>query len=136
MDSPSKSGVTERGLDTPLGHLNNEELLHICFFTNQLLHDQGIHFPAPIQPSRLPGAFDNTKYEQIACAGLKPGYNESAKELIPPLNLIHLRRQNETWYPATILPLDDGTTIDIVQNLLQVPTTADEKRAKEVGVAH
>jgi hypothetical protein len=47
------------------------------------------------------------KYKQIACTGLKPQYNGSAKELIPTLNLIHIRRQNKTWYPITILRLQD-----------------------------
>jgi hypothetical protein len=44
----------------------------------------------------------------------------------------HIRRQNKTWYSATILPLDDWPTIDIVQVFSQVPTLDIEERAKAI----
>jgi len=63
---------------------------------------------------------------------LKPKYNGSAKDLIPTLNLIHIHRQNEAWYSATILPLADGKTINLVQRFSQVATADMEKRAKTI----
>jgi hypothetical protein len=87
--------------------LTNDELLTMRDNVTRLLCEQGI--PVPIPPPPLPppppppvgvqrqySAFDNAKYEQIACLGLKPPYDGSPSNLIPMLNLIHIRRQNET----------------------------------------
>jgi hypothetical protein len=114
--------------------LNTEDLLHICCLTGQLLQTRGVQLqlPPPPLPPQLLDPCDNAKYEQIACASLKPRYNGSAKELIPTLNLFHIRRQNETWYPATILKLQDGTSVDLVQQFSKVQTETLEAKAKEI----
>jgi hypothetical protein len=79
--------------------------------------------------------FDNAKYEQIACMGLKPHYNGSANELIPTLYLIHIRRQNEAWYPATLLTQADGTVIDLFGQFSKVKTADVEARLNKFGKA-
>lgn len=101
--------------DIGLTDLSNDELLHLHLLTNKALWNGGVQCVPPVPPQHLPDEFDNAKYEQIACIGLKPCCDGSAAELILMLNFIHTRRQNDTWCPATILPLDDGSEIDIVQ---------------------
>lgn len=62
----------------------------------------------------------------------EPKYNGSAKDLIPTLNLIHIRWQNEAWYSATVLPLADRKTIDLVQWFSQVTKADVETRVKTI----
>jgi hypothetical protein len=47
--------------------------------------------------------FNNAKFEQIACTGLKHQYGSMADALIPTLNPIHISQQNEVWYLVTFL---------------------------------
>jgi len=105
--------------------LSNADLIHLRFLANQLLRDRGVQYLPPALPQWPTDEFDNAKYEQIACVGLKPKHNGSAADLIPILNLIHIRRQNESWYPA-------GTTVDIVQQLSKVATSDVENREKQI----
>jgi hypothetical protein len=81
---------------------------------------------------RIPDEFNNAKYEQIVCAGLKPRYNGATTELVPTLTLIHIHHQNEAWYPATLLPQADGTMIELVQQFSKVKTTDVEARTKQI----
>jgi hypothetical protein len=69
--------------------------------------------PIPIPPSRVPDMWDNAKIEQYMCAGLKTLYDGSPDRLIPTLNLIHIRRQNEVWASSTYI-LQDGIKVDLV----------------------
>jgi hypothetical protein len=75
----------------------------------------------PVLPAtpRQPDMCENAKVEQIICSGLKPAYDGSSARLLPTLNLIHIRRKNEVWQPATFLT-NNGATIDLVQNFSQV----------------
>jgi hypothetical protein len=59
------------------------------------------------------------KDKQIACTGIKPLYDGSPQELIPTLNAIHIRSQNESWYRATFI-LQDGETLDLVRQFSKV----------------
>jgi hypothetical protein len=70
-------------------------------------------------PTRQPDMWENAKVEQIICSGLKPAYDGSSERLLPTLSLIHIRRKNEVWQPATFIK-DNGATIDLVQNFSQV----------------
>jgi hypothetical protein len=87
--------------------LDNEELKILASLAVNTLRDRGIMYSTVISPApKPPDMFDNAKFEQIACAGLKPPYNGSSSDLIPTLNAIHFRRQNEVWCSATILQQD------------------------------
>jgi hypothetical protein len=110
--------------DDGLTNLSNDELLPLHLLTIKLLCDRRVQCTLPAPPQHHPDEL------QITCIGLKPCYKGSATELIPTLNLIHGRRQNETWYLATILPLEDGSEIDIVQQFSKVSIVDVEKRAK------
>jgi hypothetical protein len=99
--------------------LNDEELQVLTNLAVNILHTRGILCtnispPAP----KIPDVFDNAKYEQIACTGIKPPYNESSQDLIPTLNTIHFHRQNEVWYSATFIT-QDGKTLDLIRHFSQ-----------------
>jgi hypothetical protein len=126
----------DNAIASSISMMDNAEVIRLRFLTNQLLREGGIHYGSP-QPisgptPRVPDEFDNAKYEQIACAGLKPRYNGSATELVPTLTLIHIHHQNEALYPATLLPQVDGTMIDLVQKFSKVKTTDVKARAKQI----
>lgn len=99
--------------------LDNEELKILASLAVNTLHDRGIMYSTVISPApKPPDMFDNAKFEQIACNGLKPAYNGSSSDLIPTLNAIHFRRQNEVWCSATMLQ-QDGKELDLIRHFLQ-----------------
>jgi len=63
--------------------------------------------------------YDNARFEQIACAGLSQKYDESPDNLIPTLNLIHIRRLNEVWGAATYFQ-HNGVQVDLFQHFSKV----------------
>jgi hypothetical protein len=76
----------------------------------------------PLPPPRTPprplaspttDIWENAQIEQVMCAGLKPLYDGSPERLLPTLQLIHIRRQNEAWSPATYM-LQQGKKVDLV----------------------
>jgi hypothetical protein len=100
--------------------LDNDELQVLISLAINTLRDRGVSTPTTVpQAPKTPDIFDNARFEQIACAGLQPKYNGSPEELIPTLNMIHIRRQNEVWYAATFLP-QDGDQVDLVRQFSQV----------------
>jgi len=72
--------------------------------------------------------YDNARFEQIACTGLSQKYNGSPDQLIPTLNLIHLRRQNEVWFGATFLTIDDKM-IDLIKDFSRLTLEAAKQQA-------
>jgi hypothetical protein len=96
--------------------LDDNELQVLVTLALNTLRDRGVHLP-PILPSapKTPDIFDNARFEQIACAGLQEKYDGRPDSLIPTLNAIHIRRQNEVWYSATFV-MQDGLQLDIVRN--------------------
>jgi hypothetical protein len=107
----------------------------------RLLGEHGVPIPIPPPPpvpqllnpaQRQFDAFGNAKYEQIACLGLKPPYDGSPSDLIPTLNLIHIRRQNETWYPATFITTQDGTQHDLVLQFSKIGNDVTLTRARSI----
>jgi hypothetical protein len=112
--------------------LNNDELQVLVTLAINALKDRGITFhpSVPVAP-RVPDIFDNAKFEQISCAGLQPKYNGSPDELIPTLNAIHIRRQNEVWYSATFL-VQQGASVDLIRNFSQITQDTVQAKAKEL----
>jgi hypothetical protein len=103
---------------TPLefSDLDDNELFVLLSLAKCTLAVRG-HLPnSPVPPPKPYDIFDNAKYEQIACLGLKPRYNGTPNDLIPTLNAIHIRRQNEAWYFATFLP-QGSTVVDLVKKI-------------------
>jgi hypothetical protein len=124
--------------------LTNDELLTMRDNVAWLLRELGIPIPIPLPPQPLTppppnsqqqcqfDAFDNAKNEQIACQGLKPLYDGSPSNLIPTLNLIHIRRQNLTWYPATFITTSAGMQLNLVQEFSKNNKDVILARAKTI----
>ncbi len=67
-----------------------------------------------VSMTRQHDMWENAKVEKIICSGLQPPYDGSLDKLIiPMLNLIHIHRKNEVWYPATFIA-QDGADIDLI----------------------
>jgi hypothetical protein len=100
--------------------LNDDELQVLVSLAINTLRDRGLTIPSMVpQASRTPNIYDNAKFEQIACAGLEPKYDGSPEKLIPTLNAIHIRRQNEVWFDATFM-VQDGSKLDMIRNFSQL----------------
>jgi hypothetical protein len=100
--------------------LNDDELQVLVSLAINTLRDRGIAVPGMVPPMlKTPDIFDNAKFEQIACAGLDTRYDGSPERLIPTLNAIHIRRQNEVWFAATFM-IQDGSKLDMVWNFSQL----------------
>jgi len=99
---------------------------------------QQLPIPPPLRPyvpslpptGRLPDMWENEKVE-IICAGLKPPYDGTPDKLIPTLNLIHIRRQNEVWSPATYI-FQDNAHVDLVLQFSKVTEATVLTRAKNL----
>jgi hypothetical protein len=99
--------------------LNNDELLVLALLATKTLRDRGACTAQLTALNKTHDVWDNAKLEQIICNGLKPIYDGSPSNLIPTLNMIHIRRQNEVWFAATFV-IQDGQKIDIIRNFSQV----------------
>jgi hypothetical protein len=67
--------------------LNNDELQVLVSLAINTLCDRGVSILPPLPPApKAPDIFDNAKFKQIACTGIKLAYNGASQELIPFLN--------------------------------------------------
>jgi hypothetical protein len=108
---------------------HHNDLYVLLSFAKRTLVTRGALPTSPILQPIPYDISDNAKYEQIACLCLKPRYSGNPNDLIPTLNVIHIRHQNEAWYSATFL-LQGNASIDLVQNFSQVEKSAVEARCK------
>jgi hypothetical protein len=91
------------------------------------------------QPTKkIPDYYNIAKYEDIICRGIKPPYDGTPDQLIPFLNRLDIRRQDESWYPSTIFILDDKT-FDLTRHFAKVSeediTNAAKQRWSSPSVA-
>ncbi len=102
-------------------NLYDEELQVLITLAINTIHDRGISFSTsvPMAP-KVPDIFDNAKFKHITHTRLQPKYNSSPDELIPTLNAIHIRHQNEVWYAATFI-IQDNESIDLVRHFPRFP---------------
>jgi hypothetical protein len=56
-----------------------------------------------VTPPKYPGYYSNARYEDIICKPIKPAYDGNADQLVPFLNRLDIRRQDESWYPITFV---------------------------------
>jgi hypothetical protein len=68
-------------------------------------------------------------YEDIISKPLKPLYNGSSEQLIPFLNRLDIRRQDEGWYPVTFLTIQ-GTKYDLIRNFATIDESVMLQDAK------
>ena len=69
--------------------------------------------------TRLPEYYNNAKYEDISTKPLTKKYDGSAEGLIPFLNRLDIRRQDEGWYDATFV-IQDGVKLDLTRHFVRV----------------
>lgn len=55
--------------------------------------------------AKTPDYYNIAKYEDIICKGIKPPHDGSSEHLIPFLNCIDIRQQDESWYPPSIVTI-------------------------------
>jgi hypothetical protein len=67
------------------------------------------HSPRPASriPHKLPEYYNNAKYEDIISKPIKPLYDGSSEQLVPFLNRLDIRQQDEGWYPITFLEIQN-----------------------------
>ncbi len=127
----SSPGFLRRPTMSNFSELNNDELFALVTLANKTLKERGAATTSPQANPKEPDIYDNAKFEQIACAGLQPKYDGTADKLIPILNLIHIRRQNEVWYCATFLQ-QEGQSIDLVRQFSKVTSATVLQRAQDL----
>lgn len=67
----------------------------------------------------LPEYYNNAKYEEIICRPIKPLYDGSPDQLVPFLNRLDIRRQDEGWYPITFLTIQDNN-YDLIRHFAKL----------------
>ena len=55
-----------------------------------------------------PEYYNNAKYEDLICRLIKPSYDGTAEKLVPFLNRLDIRCQDEGWAPAAYLTTMDN----------------------------
>lgn len=73
--------------------------------------------------------YNNAKYEDIICRPIKPTYDGSPDTLIPFLNRLDIRRQDETWKSITYIS-SEGKTYDIIRHFAKIPESVITANAK------
>ncbi len=90
------------------------------------------------QSFKTPDYYNIAKYEDIICKGIKPAYDGSPDQLIPFLNRLDIRRQDESCYPSTNFTVA-GKSYDLTRHFTQVSgddiTRAAEDRWKSPTIA-
>jgi hypothetical protein len=82
----------------------------------------------------LPDIYANARFEQIACAGLPVKFDGSPEQLIPTLDLIHIRRINEVWHSATYVK-KNNVVIDLIHQFSKVTLADIQNQAKVLWTA-
>lgn len=131
LRSPTDSAFTNVASFT---NFNNDELFILVSLASKALQERGAATATSSIPSKTPDMFDNARFEQLACTGLKPRYKGTADALIPFLNSIHIRHQNKVWYPATFI-LQDDIQVDLIRHFSKVTSDTIHQRAKELWQA-
>lgn len=67
------------------------------------------HQPASfVHTTKTPEYYNNAKYEDLISKPLKPPYDGSSEQLVPFLNRLDIRRQDEGWYPITFITINNN----------------------------
>jgi hypothetical protein len=106
---------------TSMAALADAELQQLLALTFDALTARNLPLPRALSSSHSAKheIYDNARFEQIACTGLPQKYDGSPDNLIPTLNLIHIRRLNEVWGDATYFTRN-GVKIDLIQHFSKV----------------
>jgi hypothetical protein len=79
--------------------------------------------------------YNNAKYEDIICRPIKPAYDGTADQLVPFLNRLDIRHQDETW--LSIFQVEhDGKNHDLIQDFAKIPSTTIITMARNRWTSH
>jgi hypothetical protein len=88
--SPRRGNIQR--VDAIFDTLGDQEVQLILALTFDALKARGLPLPSSLPSSAVKNdIYNNTGFKQIACAGLPQKYDRSPDNLIPTLNLIHIR---------------------------------------------
>jgi hypothetical protein len=76
-----------------------------------------------------PEYYNNAKYEDIISKPIKPPSDGSSEQLIPFLNRLDIRRQDEGWYPITFLTIH-GIKYDLIRHFAKIEESIMLQEAK------
>jgi len=104
-------------------HLTTDQFTTLlqCYEKQQ----QDTNTPLSVPNTRPQDYYNNAKFEDLACRPITPAYDGSASQLIPFMNKLHLRRQNELWATSTYFTINNKT-----YDLLRDFTSLDETDIK------
>jgi hypothetical protein len=91
---------------------------------NQNTSDHSVPSPVSTQTdlsakAKLNTYYNTAKLEDIICRPIQPAYDGKPDGLIPFLNKLDLRRQDESWSPATYFD-HNGKTYDLTKNFTNI----------------
>jgi hypothetical protein len=142
--TPNAFQQSQPSIHDPFRDFGDHELTNLVSAALQALQGRGLppipqmtqpppgYIPLPTPPiNRSADMWDNAKIEQIICSGLKPAYDGSPEKLIPTMNLINIRRNNEVWFPATFI-IQDQKKLDLVMNFSQIKEATVLAQAKRL----
>jgi hypothetical protein len=86
-----------------MADLADTKVQHLLSLTLEAMRVRGLSIPCELTSSSSVrhDMYNNTCFTQIACIGLTQKYDGSPDNLIPTLNLTHIRHLNEVWGAAT-----------------------------------
>jgi hypothetical protein len=82
-----------------------------------------------VTPAKAPDYYNNARYEDIICKPVKPAYDGSADQLVPFLNRLDIRRQDESWYPITFIMIAQHT-YDLLRHFAKIDESVILQQAK------
>jgi hypothetical protein len=80
-------------------------------------------------PTKTTDYYNNACYEDIICKPLKPTYDGTADQLVPFLNRLDIRRQDESWYPITFVHIGHNT-YDLLRHFAKIDESVILQQAK------
>jgi hypothetical protein len=111
---------------TSLLQLTSNSPLRTPHLRTSVNSNQSRSFAGSTKP---PEYYNNAKYEDIISKPMKPPYDGSSDQLIPFLNRLDIRRQDEGWYPITFLTINN-TKYDLIRHFTQIDETVMLQEAR------
>jgi hypothetical protein len=127
-DRPTPANITESQLHTLLQCFREQQTM-----IDELMKHQNASQSAMvakiITPAKAPDYYNNARYEDIICKPIKPVYDGTADQLVPFLNRLDIRRQDESWYPITFINIGDQT-YDLLRHFAKIDESVIIHQAK------
>jgi hypothetical protein len=127
-DVPSSTTITDGQLKTLLQCFREQQ----ATIEQLMANTQNSSSTSPnnvITLQKHPDYYNNARYKDIICKPIKPAYDGSADQLVPFLNRLDIRRQDESWYPITFVRIENQT-LDLLRHFTKVDESVILHQAK------